>query len=196
MSWSPYDGRLEFRVAPSRGLAALCLSGHLLAGLAIGLAGLGAWLLAPLGLSLYLALRMAWQPLGRGTLAIAWSAAGGWARVGLSSNREAMELRGSSVVTNAAMFLHWEAAGATWRILLCRDAMQSDDWRRMRVIAGLYEGRARMPAAASIATPTGRTLGSAPGQTEWRMDSPGFRGARPDGHEEQRPAAGREGPAG
>lgn len=194
MSWSVYDGPLEFRVGPSRGLAAWLVPGHLVIGLALLDAGL-TWALPAVPVAFLVALRRALDPLGRGTRAIRWSAARGWERVGISTNRERMELRGTSVVTNVALFLHWKVSGTTWRIVLPRDAVRADDWRRMRVIVGLYEGRDRMPPAAGIATPAGRTSGTAPGLSEWRMDSPGFRGACPNGRERQRPVAGREGPA-
>ena len=195
MSWSPYDGLLEFRIGPSRALAAWLALGHVLIALAVLLAGWPAVALILPAISLPLCLRRALAPLGWDARALAWSSARGWERIGIRSNRESMELRGSSVVTNAAMFLHWDIGGLTWRIVLPRDSLRPADWRRMRVIAGLHEGRDRMPAAAGFATPAGRTLGTAPGLSEWRMDSPGYRGACPDGHEEQRPVAGREGPA-
>lgn len=195
MSWSVYDGRIEFRAGASRALGAWLVAGHLLAAVSLLLAGLPALLLLAVCLSLPFCLQTALRPLGRNTRALSWSAQEGWARVGIRSNREPMELRGSSVVTNDAMFLHWDAGGSSWRIVLPRDAMQADDWRRMRVIVGLYEGRDRMLMAASIATRTGRTLETAPGLSKWRLNSPGFRGACPDGHEKQRPVAGGEGPA-
>jgi hypothetical protein len=193
--WSPYDGLLEFRVGTSRELGACVVLGHLLSAVAVIAAGLHALLLIPVLGSLVLALRTALAPLGRQVHAISWSPARGWERVMVSSSRESMELRGSSVVTNRAMFLHWDVGQATWHIVVPKDAMHTDDWRRMRVIVGLCEGRDRMPAAAHFAALAGRTSSTAPGLTEWRMDSPGFRGACPDGHEKQRPVAGREGPA-
>lgn len=196
MSWSVYDGRIEFHATASRLLASWLAFGHLLAAFAVLYAGMHSLLLPAILFSLLFSLRKALRPLGPGMRCVAWSAATGWERVHVSTNRESMELRGSSVVTNAAMFLHWEVGGSTWRVLLPRDAMQADEWRRMRVIVGFYEGRDRMPLAAGIATRAGRTLGAAPGLPEWRMDSPGFRGACPDGHKKQRPGAGREGPAG
>ena len=195
MSWNVYDGPLEFRAGPSRGLAAWLALGHLLIALAVLGAGLP-WMLPAVPVSFLWALRHALRPLGPGVHALGWSVARGWQRVGVRTNRECMELRGTSVVTNFAMFLHWDVGGATWRIVLPRDAMRADDWRRMRVIIGLHEGRDRMPTAAGIATPAGRTSGTAPGLSEWRMDSPGFRGACPNGREKQRPVAGRKGPAG
>ena len=194
MSWSVYDGLLEFRVGPSRGLAAWLALGHLLVGAALPAAGL-IWLLPVVPLSFLHALRRALRPLGPGIRALGWSAAHGWERIGVGTNREAMELRASSVVTNGAMFLHWDLGGATWRIVLPRDAMRPEDWRRMTVIVGLHEGRDRMPTAAEIATLAGRTSGTAPGLSEWRWDTPGFRGAGPHGREKQRPVAGRKGPA-
>jgi hypothetical protein len=196
VSWSPYDGEIEFRVGPSRALSAWLLLGHLLCAAAVLGTALPDVLLGVVIVSWLRGLRTALAPLGTGVRAIAWSEARGWQRIGVGSNRDAMELRGSSVVTNGAMFLHWDDGCATRRVILARDAMHPDDWRRMRVIVGLWQGRARMPAAAAIATPAGRTSGTAPGLSEWRMDSPGFRGACPDGHEEQRPDSGREGPAG
>jgi hypothetical protein len=195
VSWSVYDGPLEFSVHPSRALGAFQALGHLLIAVAVLVAGLPLLLLLPVFVSCLLGVRLALWPLGRRVRAIAWTRAGGWERVLISTNRERMELRGSSVVTNGAMFLHWDDGRKTWRVVLPRDAMHPDDWRRMTVIVGLYEVRDRMPAAAGIATPAGRTSGTAPGLSEWRMDSPGFRGACPDGHKEQRPVAGREGPA-
>lgn len=195
MSWSVYDGPLEFRVGPSRGLGAYVALGHLLAAVAVLAAGLPATVLIAVLASCLLALRRALRPLGRNVRAIAWNAAFGWERIVVSTDREKMELRRSSVVTNGAMFMHWQVGHEAWRVLLPRDSMCADDWRRMRVIVGLHEGRDRMPAAEGIATPAGRTSGTAPGLSEWRKDSPGFRGACPDGHEEQRPVAGREGPA-
>jgi len=195
VSWSAYGGPLEFPVGPSRALGAWIALGHLLATGGVLGAGLHPATLIPVLVSFALALRTALHPLGPGVRAIAWCPARGWERILVSSNREQMELRASSVVTTGAMFLHWDACGQAWRVLLPRDAMCSVDWRRMSVIVGLYDGRDRMPAAAGFATPAGRTSGTAPGLSEWRMDSPGFRGACPDGHEKQRPVAGREGPA-
>jgi hypothetical protein len=196
MSWSVYDSQIEFRAGASRSLAAWSTLAHCLAGAAVFAAGLHAALLIPILVSLAFALARARRPLGRDTAALRWSAVDGWERVGVGTLREAIELRGSSVVTPGAMFLHWTTRRSAWRVVLPRDAMHPEDWRRMRVIVGLHEGRARMPAAAAIATPAGRTLRTAPGLSEWRRDSPGFRGACPDGHEKQRPVAGREGPAG
>jgi hypothetical protein len=195
VSWSVYDGLLEFRAGPSRNLAAWLVLAHLLCATALLHAGLPATLIAGLAASLPWTLRRALRPLGRRVRAIAWSPERGWERIGVGTNRERMELRGSSVVTNGAMFLHWDVGHATWRVLLPRDAMAPDDWRRMRVIVGFFEGRDRMSEAAGFATPAGRTSGTAPGLSEWRMDSPGFRGAGPNGRKEQRPVAGREGPA-
>ena len=195
MSWSVYDELIEFRAGASRAMGAWLVTGHLLAAASVLLAGLSASLLFLVALSLPWTLRAALRPLGRDTRAISWSVREGWARVGIRTNREPMELRGSSVVTNDAMFLHWDAGGKSWRIVLPRDAMQADDWRRMKVIVGFYQGRDRMRMAASIATRTGRTLKTAPGLSKWRLNSPGFRGACPDGHEKQRPVAGGEGPA-
>lgn len=194
MFLSVYDSRIEFRAGPSRELAARLVLAHFLAALAIGLAGLPGALLLLLFLSLLHSLRRALRPLGRAQ-ALAWSAAGGWERIGVGNYRESMELRPSSVVTNGAMFLHWQVGRRRWRILLCEDSMHADDWRRMQVIVGLYEGRDRMAAAAADVTLAGKTTGTAPGLVEWRMDSPGFRGACPHGHKEQRPVAGRKGPA-
>lgn len=195
MSWNIYDGLIKFRTGPSRALGAWSTLGHLLLALSVLEARLPLVLLLPVLFAWLGVLRRALQPLGPGVAALAWSRARGWERIGLGTNRESMELRGSSVVTNGAMFLHWQLGGSVWRVLLMRDSMPPDDWRRMKVIVGLDEGRARMPAAARFATPAGRTSGTAPGHTEWRMDSPGFRGAGPNGHEKQRPVAGREGPA-
>jgi hypothetical protein len=195
VSWSVYDGRLEFRAGPSRALGSWVALGHLLACVAVVSAGLSLLVLLPVVVSLVLGLRGALRPLGLRVCAIAWDPVHGWERVLVGSYRERMELRGSSVVTIRAMFLHWQVGEDTWKVLLSKDAMHPDDWRRMRVIVGLYEGRDRMPAAVSFATRAGRTSGSAPGLSEWRMDSPGFRGAGPNGHEKQRPVAGREGPA-
>ena len=195
MSWSVYDGPIEFRAGPSRELGAYLVLGHVLCACALFEAGLSPFFLAPVVACFAMALGSAIRPLGRHVRGLAWSPVHGWERVLVSSNRESMELRGSSVVTNRAMFLHWNHGGRTWRVLLPRDALDPDDWRRMTVIVGLYEVRDRMPAAAGFATPAGRTSGTAPGLCEWRMDSPGFRGACPNGHKEQRPVAGREGPA-
>jgi hypothetical protein len=196
VSWSVYDGQLEFRPRPSRSLASWVLLGHLLAGFAALTAGLPGWLLLPVLLSLRLAIRRALRPLGPGVRALCWSRARGWERLGAGTSRVPVELRDSSAVTTGAMFLHWQDERGPWRVVLLRDSMHPDDWRRMHVIVGLHEGRARMPAAAAIATRAGRTLRTAPGLSEWRMDSPGFRGACPNGREKQRPVAGREGPAG
>ena len=195
MSWSVYDGPLEFQAGPSRSLGAYAALGHLCVAGAIFAAGLPPILLIAVLFSLARAIATARRPLGARVRCIAWSAACGWERVHVSGNREAMELRGSSVVTNGAMFLHWDTGQGRWRVVVPRDALGPDAWRRKRVIVGLHEGRDRMPAAEGIATPAGRTTGTAPGLCEWRMDSPGFRGTRPDGHEKQRPVAGREGPA-
>lgn len=195
MSWSVYDESLEFHAGPSRSLAAWMALGHLLAGVAALAAGLPLLVLAPVLASLLIGLRRALRPLGAGVRAIGWSAAGGWQRIGLGTNRDGMELRPSSVVTNSALFMHWDDGCSTWRILLPRDAMHADDWRRMRVIVGLYQGRDRMPAAAGFVTSAGRTSSTAPGLQQWRMDLPGFRGAGPHGHEKQRPIAGRKSPA-
>jgi hypothetical protein len=195
VSLSPYDERLEFAVGASRELAALVVLGHLLAAIAVTAAGLHPGLLIGVLFSFVFALGTVLDPLGRRVASIAWSPCRGWERVLVSTKRENMELRGSSVVTNRAMFLHWDVGQRTWRIVVPKDAMHTDDWRRMRVIVGLCEGRDRMPAAAHFAALAGRTSSTAPGLTEWRMDSPGFRGACPDGHEKQRPVAGREGPA-
>lgn len=195
MSWSVYDGPLEFRVGPSRSLGSWLALGHLLAAAALLYADLPAVGLAIVALSLCVALRRASAPLGIEVRAIGWSAADGWTRIGISHDPRPMELRPSSVVTTCAMFLHWDDGISTWRVVLPRDAMHPEDWRRMTVIARLYEGQDRMLTAAVIATPAGRTSRTAPGLPEWRMDSPGFRGACPNGHEEQRPVAGRESPA-
>lgn len=195
MYWSPYDERLEFRIGASRELAALVTLGHLLSGVAVMAAGLHPALLTWVFFSFVLALRTALKPLGHGVIAIAWSPTRGWERVLAGRSSENMELRRSSVVTNRAMFLHWDAGQVVWRVIVPRDAMRTDDWRRMRVIVGLCEGRDKMPTAAQFAAPAGRTSSTAPGLPEWRKDSPGFRGACPDGQKKQRPVAGREGPA-
>ena len=195
MSWSVYDGPLEFRAGPSRGLAAWLAFGHLAAALAALVAGLHPLVLLPVAVSFLAGLRRALRPLGRGVRAIGWSMARGWERLGVGTNRYPMELQGTSVVTNGALFMHWSDGRATWRAVLPRDAMHPDDWRRLKVIVGFHEGRDRMPAAAGFAARAGRTSGSAPGLQEWRMDLPGFRGACPHGHKKQRPVAGRKGPA-
>lgn len=195
MSWSVYDGPLEFRVGPSRALGAWLALGHLLAATALLWTELPPASLLIVAISLCVALRRASAPLGTDVLAIGWSAADGWTRIGISHDPLVMELRSSSVVTSCAMFLHWDDGVSTWRVVLPVDAMHPDDWRRMTVIARLYEGQDRMLTAEVIATPAGRTSRTAPGLPEWRMDSPGFRGACPHGHEEQRPVAGRESPA-
>jgi hypothetical protein len=174
VSWSVYDELIEFRPGASRALASWLALGHILAACAVRLTVLPAALVPVVLFSLPWSLRRAARPLGRGVLALAWSAREGWQRVRIGNIRDSMELRGSSVVTNAAVFLHFDCGGAVWRVLLPRDSMSNDEWRRMKVIVGLHGGRARMPAAIG----------------------PGVRGARPHGHEEQRPAAGREGPAG
>lgn len=174
MSWSVYDELIEFRAGPSRALASWLALGHLLAALSIHLSVLPAALLLAVVASLPWSLRRAVRPLGSRYSALAWSAAAGWQRVGIGTYREGMELGGSSVVTKSAVFLHFDCGGETWRVVLPRDSMNASDWRRMMVIVGLYEGRARMPAAIPH----------------------GVRGARPHGHEKQRPAAGRKGPAG
>ena len=174
MSWSVYDELIEFRPGASRALASWLALGHFLAACAIQLSVLPVGLLAAVLAGLPWSLRRALRPLGRSVAALAWSARNGWERIRIGNIRESMELRGSSVVTNAAMVLHFDCGGAVWRVLLPRDSMSNDEWRRMRVIVGLDGGRARMPAAIG----------------------PGVRGAPPHGHEEQRPAAGREGPAG
>ena len=174
MSWSVYDELIEFRPGASRALASWLALGHVLAGTAVLAAGLPAALLLAVAAAFPFSLRRAVRPLGRGVAALLWSARDGWQRAGISTIRDTMELRGSSVVTNAAVFLHFELDGVAWRVMLARDSMHKDDWRRMKVIVGLHEGRDRMPGALT----------------------PEFRGAPPHGHEEQRPAAGREGPAG
>lgn len=174
MSWSAYDELIEFRPGASRALASWLALGHLFAAGAIFLSVLPTGLLLAVMAGLPWSLRRAIRPLGRGVAALAWSLDEGWQRVGIGDIREDMELRGSSVVTKSAVFLHFDCCGAVWRVLLPRDSMDSDNWRRMMVIVGWYEGRARMPAAIPS----------------------GFRGTRPHGHEEQRPAAGRKGPAG
>jgi hypothetical protein len=174
MSWSVYDELIEFRPGASRALASWLALGYICAACAVQLSLLPAGLLLALLAGLPWSLRQALEPLGPGTIALAWSAADGWQRARIGDIRESVELTGTSVVTNAAVFLHFDRGGTVWRVLLPRDAMSKDEWRRMKVIVGLHGGRARMPAAIT----------------------PGVRGARPHGHEEQRPAAGREGPAG
>jgi hypothetical protein len=171
---SVYDELIEFRPGASRALASWLAAGHLLAALAILVSALPAWCLLGLPPSLCCALQRALHPCGRHVRGLGWHADTGWVRLGIGNIRDSMELRGSSVVTNAAMFLHFDLGGATWRVLLPRDTLTTDEWRRMRVITVLHEGRDRMPAAFT----------------------PAFRGARPNGHQEQRPAAGRKGPAG
>jgi hypothetical protein len=195
VSWSVYDGPLEFRAGPSRGLAAWLVLGHLLAAGAALAAGLPVSIASTALAWLPFSLRRALRPLGPDAIAIGWSAAGGWQRIGLENHRQPMELHPGSVVTNGAMFLHWTVCGSSWRIVLPHDAMRPDDWRRMKVIFDLHDGQDRMKEAACIATRTGRTSTTAPGLQEWRMDSPGFRGACPNGHKKQRPVAGRKGPA-
>ncbi|WP_370520590.1 protein YgfX [Thioalkalivibrio sp. XN279] len=174
MSLSAYDELIEFRPGASRALASWLAAGHFLAGVAILVSALPAWCLLLLPLSLCCALRHALRPCGRGVRGLAWRADTGWARLGIGDIRDSMELRGTSVVTKSAVFMHFDLGGAAWRVLLPRDALTTDEWRRMRVITALHEGRDRMPAALT----------------------PAFRGARPNGHQEQRPAAGRKGPAG
>jgi hypothetical protein len=196
MSWSVFDGPLEFRPRPSRRLASWVLVGHFLAGVAALAAGLHPSCLILVFASLLKSLDRALRPLGSGLQAIGWSRRGGWELIDSTGAREPMELQATSVVTPGALFLHWTESRGSRRAVILQDAMRADDWRRMRVIVGLGEGRARMPTAAAVATPTGRTFRTAPGLWEWRMDSPGFRGACPNGHEKQRPVAGREGPAG
>lgn len=195
MSWSVYDGVLEFRAGPSRSLAAWLAAGHMLAVAAIAVAGLPLVTVAAVAISFAAAMPRAFRPLGGTACALAWSAAGGWERVGIGSIREKLELRSTSVVTNAAMFLHWDDGHSPWRVVLPRDAMHPDDWRRMKVIVGLHNDRDRMSPAADFAARTGRTSRTAPGLFEWRRDLPGIRGACPDGREKQRPVAGRKGPA-
>lgn len=174
MLLSVYDELIEFRPGASRALASWLAAGHLLAGLAILVSALPPACLWLLPVSLCCALRRALRPCGRGVAGLAWHADTGWVRLGIGNIRDNMELRGSSVVTKSAMFLHFDLGGAAWRVLLPRDALTADEWRRIRVITVLHDGRDRMPAAFT----------------------PVFRGARPNGHQEQRPAAGRKGPAG
>jgi hypothetical protein len=196
MSWSAFDGPLEFHPGPSRALASWVLLGHLLAAVAVLVAGLHFALLVLVLASLLKSLDRALRPLGNRVQAIGWSRQGGWKQIDRTGTRAPMELQASSVVTPGALFLHWTDSRGSRKAVIMQDAMRADDWRRMRVIVGLGEGRARMPTAAAVATPTGRTFRTAPGLWEWRMDSPGFRGACPYGREKQRPVAGREGPAG
>jgi hypothetical protein len=195
MSWSVYDGALEFPAGPSRALASWLMAGHLLAACAAYTAGLPSIFSLLALFSLPISLRRACRPLGAKVAALGWSAARGWERIGADGHHEPMELRPASVVTNGALFLHWTVRGSAWRVVLPRDAMRADDWRRMRVIFDLHHGRDRMPSAAGFATRAGRTLRTAPGLHEWRTDSQGFRGACPNGRQEQRPVAGRKGPA-
>jgi hypothetical protein len=174
VSWSAYDDLIEFRPGASRALASWLALGHLAAAVSVAASGLPLALLLAVAAGFPLSLRRAMRPLGPGVQALRWSVRDGWQRLGVSNIRDNMELRGSSVVTNAAVFLHFELGSSAWRVVLPRDTMHEDEWRRMKVIVGLHEGRDRMLAALE----------------------PGFRGAPPHGHEEQRPAAGREGPAG
>ena len=174
MSLSVYDELIEFRPGASRALASWVAVGHLLAGGAILVSALPGWWLLALPLSLCHALRRALHPCGQGVRGLAWHNDTGWVRLGIGNIRDSMELRGTSVVTKSAMFMHFDLGGAAWRVLLPRDALTTEEWRRMRVITALHDGRDRMPAAFT----------------------PAFRGARPNGHQEQRPAAGRKGPAG
>ena len=174
MSLSVYDELIEFRPGASRALASWVAAGHLLAGAAVLVSALPGWCLLALPLSLCCALRRALHPCGQRVGGLAWREDTGWVRLGIGNIRDSMELRGTSVVTKSAMFMHFDLGGAAWRVLLPRDALTTDEWRRMRVITALHDGRDRMPTALM----------------------PAFRGARPNGHQEQRPAAGRKGPAG
>jgi hypothetical protein len=143
VSWSVYDGPLEFRVGPSRSLAAWLTLGHLLAAGAALAAGLPVSIATLVLACLPFSLPRALRPLGSTAIAIGWSAAGGWQRIQPGNRRQPMELHPGSVVTNGALFVHWTVCGSSWRVVLPRDAMHPDDWRRMKVIFDLHDGRDR-----------------------------------------------------
>lgn len=136
---TPYASVAEFRPKPSRSLAAWTVAAHALA--ALSLAGSG--FPAAAGLLVIavvpFALRRALRPLGPDVRCIIWSPARGWARRSVSHQYIPMELAPSSVVTRVAIFLHWRDDRGVWRVLIPRDSLDEDDYRRLRVLARFHD---------------------------------------------------------
>lgn len=136
---SPYASALEFRPRSSRALAAWLLAGHALAAACLAAAGAGATPVLLVLACLPLSLRRAIAPLGRGVERLTWSPRAGWAREDARGQYFPMELQPGSVVTNAALFLHWRDEEGAWRVLLPADSLDGEAWRRMRVLARFHD---------------------------------------------------------
>ena len=136
---TPYASVAEFRPQASRALAAWTVAAHGLAALSLAVSGFpaaaGLLVIAVVPFSLRRALR----PLGPDVRCIIWSPAGGWARRSVSHQYIPMELAPSSVVTRVAIFLHWRDDRGVWRVLIPRDSLDEDDYRRLRVLARFHD---------------------------------------------------------
>lgn len=157
MSWSCYEGPLEFEPAPSRELASWCVLGHGLALAAALLCGFGGAVALLVAVLFAVSLRRAIRPLGRGVARLRFSLRTGWEREMVRGVRIPMQLDDSTVVTRTAVFLHWHAGRRRYRAIILRDSLPADDWRRLRVLARYCNATA--PAAEK---PGGGSHASAP----------------------------------
>lgn len=136
---SPFATSLSFRPLPSRWLAAWIVLTHGLAATCLVAVGLG-WPAAPLAVAVIpLSLARAFRPLGPDVHCITWSPARGWGRESDRGEYFPMELKGSSVVTNAALFLHWTDRQGAWRVLVPADSLDDECFRRLKVLVRFHD---------------------------------------------------------
>lgn len=136
---TPYASVAEFRPRASRALAAWIVATHALAALCLVWSGFPAAAGLLVVASVPFALRRAARPLGPDVHCITWSPARGWARRSASHQYIPMELASSSVVTRFAIFLHWREERGVWRVLVPRDSLDEDHYRRLRVLARFHD---------------------------------------------------------
>jgi len=136
---TPYASVAEFRPKASRALGAWVVAAHGLAAFSLLSAGFPPSAALLVAACAAFTLRRALRPLGRHVRCITWSPARGWARRTDSHPYIPMELAPSSVVTRVALFLHWRDERGVWRVLIPRDSLGEDDYRRLRVLARFHD---------------------------------------------------------
>jgi hypothetical protein len=140
VSWNCYAGPLDFEPLASRELASWCVLGHGLALAAALSCGPGTAAVLLVLAAFAHSLRRAIRPLGPGVVRLRFTLRNGWERELPHGVRIPMELADSTVVTRAAVFLHFRTGGSPYRAMILRDSLSPDDWRRLRVLARFCDG--------------------------------------------------------
>jgi len=119
---------------PSRALAAFLLSAHGVSLTAAWLNPLPVWLRLALSAGVFCGGWLAWRRWRQPAISgLRQSADGGWVLQPAAGAKMEASLLGSSLANRYFVLLHFRAESRPLALLICRDSLPADDFRRLRI---------------------------------------------------------------